>query len=152
MEDYFISVIGPVSSDWGRKYWNLFFREDAIVACPYTFRESLQLGFHFQLKVWPADPGAPLRGRADEGMTEFDLPRDRKLRRYPANLLKRIVVHSNYTANTISFVKLSGDEDVYSIPLREETDIYREELSDFYPAIYIEKGFPATAIGRILKK
>ncbi len=152
MEEQFITVLGPVSSNWGKMNWNLFCAGDRIVACPYTFRESVQLAFRFSLHVWPPDPGEKMRALVERGISEFDLPRDRRLRRYPVHLLRSIVVQSNNTANTITFMKLSGEEDVYSIPFRNETDSYREALSDLYPSVYREKDFPTTVLGRLLKK
>lgn len=140
-------------TNFGRYYWNLFLGEERVVACPYTFLESFKLAFRFQLNIWPADPGANLREMAcDSGIAESDLPRDRALRRYPLNLLKKIVVQSSHMANTIVFVKLSGEEDVYSIPYRDQTDWYRESLSEFYPSLYQEKDFPTSKLGRILRK
>lgn len=150
--DFFIDAIGPLWSNNGTKTWSLFLAPDRIIAWPYTVAESLRLALRLQLKYWPRDPGADLRGRAGEELREADLPRGREVRRYHVHLLRSLVIQSNSIANTIIFEKLSGETDEYAIALRQETDVYRSILAELYPDKYGEKDFPANAIGRLLRK
>jgi len=150
--DLFIDVLGPLWSSNGAKTWSLFLAPDRIIAWPYTFAESLQLALRLQLKHWPRDPGADLRGQVGEGLREVDLPRGREVRRYQVHLLRSLVIQSNSTANTITVEKLSSESDEYAIALRQETDLYRAVLADLYPDKYRENDFPTTAIGRLLRK
>ena len=152
MDDHFASAIGPVWSDWGGKNWSLFLAPDRIIAYPYTFGESFRLGLRFSLKVWPADPGRAVRELVRQDIGEEGLPRGRSFRRYPVHLVRSITLRSNSTANTIIVRKVSGEEDEYSIALRNETDLYRGLLADLYPSLYVEKDFPATAFGRLLRR
>ena len=150
--DLITTALGPLWSNSGTRTWSLLLGPDKIIAFPYTFFESIQLGFRFQLKIWPGDPGEAFRDRVREGMCEADLPRDRVLRRYHAHLLRSVVIQSNSAANTITFEKLSGETDEYAIALRQETDEYRAVLGELYPGRYREKDFPTSAIGRLLRK
>ena len=43
--------------------------------------------------------------------------------------------------------KLSGDTDEYAIAMRQETDLYRAVLGDYYPDKCRGKDFPTSAIG-----
>jgi len=146
------TALGPLWSNSGTRTWSLLLAPDKIIAVPYSFFESLQLGLRINLGFWPRDPGEAFRGRVREGMSEADLPRDRVLRRYHAHLLRSIVIRSNSTANTITFEKLSGETDEYAITPRQETDEYRVVLGELYPGRYQEKDFPASAIGRLFRK
>ena len=146
------TALGPLWSNSGTRTWSLLLAPDKIIAVPYTFFESLQLGLRFNLGFWPRDPGEAFRDRVREGISEADLPRGRVLRRYHAHLLRSIVIRSNNTANTITFEKLSGETDEYAIALRQETDECRAVLGGLYPGRYQEKDFPTSAIGRLLRK
>jgi hypothetical protein len=146
------TALGPLWSNSGTRTWSLLLAPDKIIAVPYTFFESLQLGLRFNLGFWPRDPGKAFRDRVREGISEADLPRGRVLRRYHAHLLRSIVIRSNNTANTITFEKLSGETDEYAIALRQETDECRAVLGGLYPGRYQEKDFPTSAIGRLLRK
>jgi hypothetical protein len=146
------TALGPLWSNSGTRTWSLLLAPDKIIAVPYTFFESLQLGLRFNLGFWPRDPGKAFRDRVREGISEADLPRGRVLRRYHAHLLRSIVIQSNNTANTITFEKLSGETDEYAIALRQETDECRAVLGGLYPGRYQEKDFPTSAIGRLLRK
>jgi hypothetical protein len=152
MNERFVAAIGPVWSGWGGKHWSLFLAPDRIIAYPYSFGESLRLGLRFSLKVRPADPGEAARGLVRQNIGEEGLPRGRGFRRYPVHLVRSITLRSNSTANTITIRKISGEEDEYSIALRNETDLSRGLLADLYPSLYAEKDFPATAIGKLLRK
>jgi hypothetical protein len=150
--DLFTDAIGPLWSSNGTRAWSLLLAPDCIVAWPYSFGEAIKLGLRFQFGVWPADPGVPFRQLVRQGMAASTLPRTRQVRTYHVHLLRSLVIRSNSTANTIIFEKLSGETDEYAIALRQETDVYRSILADLYPDKYREKDFPATAIGRLLRK
>lgn len=150
--DLFTAALGPLWSNSGARTWSLLLAPDRIIAVQYTLAEAFQLAVRLQLKFWPRDPGEAFRGLVREGLREADLPRGRTIRRYHAHLLRSIVVQSNSTANTVIFEKLSGEADEYAIALRGETDAYRSVLGERYPGKYREKDFPATALGRLLRK
>lgn len=72
--------------------------------------------------------------------------------RHPVHLVRSITLQSNNLANTLTIRKVSGEEDMYSIALRHETDANRELFADLYPSRYAEKDFPVSSLGRLLKK
>ena len=150
--DLITDALGPLWSSSGTRTWSLLLAPGRIIAWPYTFLESFKLALRLQLKFWPRDPGADVRGLVGEGLSEAALPRDRAVRRYHLHLLRSIVIQSNSSASTITFEKLSGETDEYAIALRQETDLYRAVLGGLYPGKYQEKDFPTSAIGSMLRR
>jgi hypothetical protein len=145
-------ALGPFWSNSGTKSWSLLLGTDRIIAWPYSFGESLKLGLRFNLGAWVRDPGEDFRAVVRQGLAASDLPRTRQIRTYHAHLLRGIIARSNSTANTITFEKLSGEKDEYAVAVRQETDIYRQVLGARYPAVYQEKDFPTSALGKLLRK
>jgi len=150
--DILTIALGPFWSNSGTRTWSLLLAPDRVIAWPYTFRESLQLALRFQFKARPRDPGEAFRLLVRQGLAESGLPRTRQPRRYHVHLLRSIVIQSNNTASTVTFEKLSGEKDEYSIPIRQETDDYRVIFGDLYSDRYHEKDFPTSTIGRLLRK
>jgi len=149
--DLLHEALGPFWSNSGTKTWSILLGPDRIVAWPYSFREAIQLAFRFQFGVWPSDPGGPFRALVRQGMAASALPRTRTARTYHVHLLRSIEVRSNSTANTLTFGKISGEQDEYAIAVRDETDLYRKVLGEAYPALYKEKDFPTSTLGKLLR-
>ena len=148
----FKAVIGPVWSSWGRKYWSLLLSTDVIVPYPYWLRESLWLLANYYLKRYEADPGIPLRKEALEGVSLEHFLRERDAHRIDASTVKRVEVVSSVMQNKIRLVTYSGKQKVYAIMNRALTDSYRKTLKELYPEKYIEVNFPATKLGKMLKR
>jgi hypothetical protein len=152
-ESYRFKVaIGPVASSWGRKYWNLLFGKDAIVAYPYRLPEAIWLLINYYFKNYNTDPGKQIRARALGGVTLESFLRERDAHRIDASIIKRVEISSRYMQNRIRLIEYSGKKRSYSILNRAMTDTYRQALRELYPEKYIELDFPKTRPGKVLKR
>jgi hypothetical protein len=153
MEQHIVrSVLGPVWSHGGLKYWKLHLHDYAIVAYSYTFRESFKVAFRLHMERYSPDPGLARDERVSTGSSAGARGGHLAARRYEISLVRKIEMISSHMQNRVRIEKLSGERHTYVIPVRAATDLYRKKLRELYPDIYAERDFPGTWLGRLLKR
>jgi mannitol-specific phosphotransferase system IIBC component len=145
---HYKAVIGPVWSKYGFATWDLLVGPEEIVALRYSARESIRLGCKYGLGMSP-NPEERIQKVLQRSNTHHLSRLEYKV--YPVSDITSIILTNRMSTNTIDIQCTNARRDRFHISRRHDTKKYRELLQSLYPDKYLERGFPASLLGRILK-
>jgi hypothetical protein len=133
------ATIGPVSTDWALRNWDLYLAKEAIFAVPIGIGAALALGVNAGL----GDVEAMKEYYPEPVVPEIVDSGNLKWRRYPVDQLERIVVKKRgFRTDEIQLIRQGPRKpDIYGILNRSETNGYRKALRHLYKDIYYEERF-----------
>lgn len=144
----FQSIIGPLWTSLGFRYWNLLLAPEGIVAWPYTTREAFALSVR-RFFGFPRDPAGNVRSHVGHGPIPWELLRSDRSRFIPRSAIGAVGVELRWGQNVVVVKLASGGKRVFQVSYREHTFLYRSALRSVFPDIYFERGFDQGLISKV---
>ena len=143
-----VRALGPLTSKWGFKTWQLLLGSREIVAWPYTWTEAFRLGLFLETG-FGGDAGSVFTIRDARGFAAALAGRN--VRTYAVSAIESITFRSAATRNKIEILGTDGTCDRYGVMYRSQTNEYRKALQSLYGNRFRERDLPRSLWGKLVK-